>query len=363
MEQYLTGFSYIKFLPLEPLPTFWSDEELLLADGTSLKPATEAKVNSLRREYEQLQQATRVVPWCQQLWWDDVEGLLDLDDWKQVDAMYRSRALEFPGIGDCMAPYIDFANHASGPATVASYHADDEGNGLLLLHQNESLSAGKEVTITYGDEKGACEMVFSYGFLENSMTDALTLFLDISIPDDDPLKRAKQAFATCAPGVRLATKEGKTSWESEYLWLLVINEEDGLEFSVVETTSGERELRVKWLGEEIQDSSQIEARLQSHPWWLVFQLRAVAVLESRVEQQLETMSTAERHHDTILLQNQDIGTSAKELTARLHSLEKKLLQSYVEQLYEEKIKLASSNIVRDYLQLQQEDDEIQEDFS
>ena len=50
---------------------------------------------------------------------------------------------------------------------------------------------GQEVNITYGDEKGACEMLFSYGFLEDEMDTAETLFLSLSIPDDDVAKAAK----------------------------------------------------------------------------------------------------------------------------------------------------------------------------
>lgn len=60
--------------------------------------------------------------------------------------MYRSRALEFPGVGDCMMPGIDFANHASGDATGALYETDADGNGLLLLRKD--VTEGGEVTIT-----------------------------------------------------------------------------------------------------------------------------------------------------------------------------------------------------------------------
>jgi hypothetical protein len=60
--------------------------------------------------------------------------------------MYRSRALEFPGVGDCMVPCVDFANHASGNATAALYETDHEGNGLLLLRKD--VEESREVTIT-----------------------------------------------------------------------------------------------------------------------------------------------------------------------------------------------------------------------
>jgi len=140
--------SYIKFLPLELLPTFWTDDERALILGTSLAPATEAKLRSLNREYEMVKSATESIPWCQKIWWDVEGGLVSFDDWMQVDAMYRSRALEFPGIGDSMVPVIDMANHASGQGTGALYEADEMGNGLLLLRDSKTLQEGEEVTIT-----------------------------------------------------------------------------------------------------------------------------------------------------------------------------------------------------------------------
>ena len=73
---------------------------------------------------------------------------ITFDDWMHVDAMYRSRALEFPGVGDAMVPCIDMANHASGDATVALYEIDNDGNGLLLLRDGKEIQRGEEITIT-----------------------------------------------------------------------------------------------------------------------------------------------------------------------------------------------------------------------
>lgn len=139
---------YLKYLPMELLPTFWTDDELDLLRGTSLAPAVETKMRSLFREFEHLRESTAQIDWCRKYWWDEVDGVLNFDDWKQVDAMYRSRALEFPGIGDSMVPCIDMANHASGNATGALYESDEQGNGLLLLREGVELTHGKEITIT-----------------------------------------------------------------------------------------------------------------------------------------------------------------------------------------------------------------------
>jgi hypothetical protein len=62
--------------------------------------------------------------------------------------MYRSRALEFPGIGDSMVPCIDMANHASDDATAALYETDGQGNAILLLRDRADMKEGDEITIT-----------------------------------------------------------------------------------------------------------------------------------------------------------------------------------------------------------------------
>lgn len=171
---------YIKFLPDELLPTFWTEEEQETLTGTTLRAAVRAKLNNLLREYEKVRTATESIGWCAKYWWDENNGLVSLrhtnhasvgpllffvstrcltftdvllrkltfDDWMCVDAMYRSRALEFPGVGDAMVPAIDMANHASGDATAALYETDGNGNGVLLLRDGKIIPKGGEITIT-----------------------------------------------------------------------------------------------------------------------------------------------------------------------------------------------------------------------
>lgn len=141
---------YVKFLPETILlPTFWTDREQEVLTGTSLETALDAKLNSLAREFGHLRTSTFTIAWCQRYWWDDETGILTFDDWKLVDAMYRSRALDLPGTGHAMVPCIDMANHASGKGTVALYETDTDGNGILLLRRGMDLAKGDEVTITY----------------------------------------------------------------------------------------------------------------------------------------------------------------------------------------------------------------------
>jgi hypothetical protein len=133
---------------MEQLPTIWTNRERDLLIGTTLKAATEAKLRALYREFDNLRKCTSHISWCNSIWWDEADGMLDFDDWKQVDAMYRSRALEFPGIGDAMVPCVDMANHASGDQTAALYEKDVHGNALLYVRQGRNLETGEEVTIT-----------------------------------------------------------------------------------------------------------------------------------------------------------------------------------------------------------------------
>lgn len=102
---------YVAFLPENfSLPTFYSQEERELLQGTSLADAVDQKLRSLEKEFKLLRTSTEEIPWCKKFWWDDDSGRLNLDDWKQVDAMFRSRALELPGTGHAMVPCVD-ASH------------------------------------------------------------------------------------------------------------------------------------------------------------------------------------------------------------------------------------------------------------
>ncbi|KAB8338916.1 hypothetical protein FH972_021856 [Carpinus fangiana] len=274
------------------LPHSVDDERTLLA-GTSLQPALHAKVRSLYREFDELKSATSKIGWCQQTWWDEIDGVLTFDDWLQLDAMYRSRALEFPNIGDAMVPLVDMANHASGNDTGALYECSQDGAALLLLREGRQLRSGEEVTITYGDEKGACEMLFSYGFIENGLDDARDIFLELRIPDDDPLKRPKEHVSAAAPGVRIYSRPQGVHWVSDYVWIICVNEEDGLQFKVAQTTDGGRELQVFWKERQLETLSELEEILRDEQQWDLFQLRAIATIQPRVIEQLDNLLETE----------------------------------------------------------------------
>lgn len=331
---------YVKFLPSEvPLPTFWTDEERALAVGTSLEAALDTKLKSLDREFTLLRDSTASIGWCQKHWWGAGTGELCFDDWKVVDAMYRSRALDLPGTGHAMVPCVDMANHESGDATVALYDTDADRNAVLVLRQGKSLKANDEVSITYGDEKGACEMLFSYGFIEDTMTSARVLFLDLDIPDDDPLKLAKKAISKSAPGFRIFWESGTIGWEGDFVWLVCVNEEDGLDFRLLQTVDGQRELKVYWRDDEMLDVTKLRSLLEEDRLWDVFHLRAIATLQGRIEQQLLSLQRTEA---SVSISEHQTEGSVYHTIVKLRDLEEKLmLQAYED--FEDKVSACSAN--------------------
>ncbi|KAK2855678.1 hypothetical protein FQN49_004949 [Arthroderma sp. PD_2] len=361
---------YIKFLPeAYELPTFYTLEERELLRGTSLEPALDTKMQSLAREFDRLRDSTLDIPWCQKDWWNAETGQIDFEDWKAVDAMYRSRAMDLPGTGDAMVPCIDMANHAAGDKTIARYEMDSEGNAVLQLQWGQRLREGEEVTITYGDNKGASEMIFSYGFIDQGVSSAQHIFLDLDIPDDDPLKPAKRAVCEDGPGVRISdagdVQGQRTTWQSKFVWWVCVNEEDGLEFRVLQSNDGGRELRVFWKGEQITGSRQLCDILAEDPKWDIFQLRAVVTIQERVGNQLALLQAsneyvrgwADKVDDSL------IRRSVWDTIMKLRILEEKLLRNSNDDLDEKKLELLESETVQAYLNSHGPGAEIAEDFS
>jgi hypothetical protein len=167
-------------------------------------------------------------------------------------------------------------------------------NVTLLLRPDMNLDMGAEVTISYGTSKTEAEMLFSYGFIdEQSTTKGLVLTLE-PFPDD-PLRKAKAAAFFGPPVVRLFVEQDKIGWESPFLYLMCLNEEDGLEFKVLQQTDGSHShLKVFWQESDVTDATnKFEFLIDEHPLKDVFQLRVVALLQDRIRQQLEKLYDSE----------------------------------------------------------------------
>lgn len=318
---------YFRALPKQiPLPTFYTEEQREMLIGTSLFDAVEQKIASLEREYEHIKEMTGSIGWCQKVWWDEGTGRLGFEDWILADALYRSRALELPGIGDAMVPVLDMANHSADERYNARFEIGEDGRVLLLVRGGEKIAGGDEVTITYGCG-GACEMIFSYGFLEENVQSAREMLLSLTAPEDDPLRVAKVNFAKEAPGVRIFTNsQGQADWESNFVWWACVNEEDGLDFEVLQTNDGSRELQVTWQGQRLQHDA-LKATLMADPLKDVFLLRATVMIQERVEKQGEELSSSQASVDEGMPQASDDAPFVHSTIRHLRELELSLLMA------------------------------------
>lgn len=184
-----------------------------------------------------------------------------------------------------MVPVLDMVNHSNEP--TAFYEQDNDGNVQLCLRPNIAIAQGDEITISYGASKPAAEMLFSYGFIDKkTATNELTLPVDPF--DDDPLAKAK-AHIFGRPGVvKLAEEDGVYKWQSPFAFLVCLNEEDGLEFRVLQDTEGNRQLKLFWQDDDVTERAHdIEDVISEHPLYQLFKLRVITVVCEQVAKQLQ----------------------------------------------------------------------------
>ena len=167
-------------------------------------------------------------------------------------------------------------------------------------------------------------MVFSYGFVEQGMGTAKELFLDLEIPDDDPLKFVKKVVSASPPGFRLFSTGEGTSWEGDFIWLICVNEEDGLDFQVKQSNDGSKELEVHWRSSVLANVSHLKDILRQDPLWEVFQLRATSILQDRVQLQLSILDASEEQVQSAR-HSQDVSFNIWETVTRLRESECALL--------------------------------------
>jgi methionine aminopeptidase len=316
--------SYVKALPLELLPTFWSPDELQLLIGTTLAPATASKLRSLRREWDLVCESAARTRWHR-----ICGSQLDFDDWLQVDAMYRSRALDYPQIGHCMVPCVDLANHVAHEGTIAIYEKDAAGNAVLVLRDGKTLQEGDEVTISYGDEKGACEMLFSYGFLDQGMETAETLFLSLAFQEDDTMRAAKLEMADCAPGFKLIDAgDGEVDWTGEFVWLICVGEDDGLHFDIARTVDGNEEVQAFFKDHELTGgAAELYRLLGQSEMFDVYRLRAVMILQQRVFDQMQVLFASQEDMEAVPHgDGTDVRQQAYDQAMQLRRLEFELME-------------------------------------
>ncbi|KAF5702698.1 SET domain-containing protein [Fusarium globosum] len=317
---------YLKFLPRDiPVPTMWSELERALLQGTSLEAALDAKLSALSKEFDELIERSSALPFWNSFFWEG--EAVTIGDWVLVDAWYRSRCLELPRSGHAMVPVLDMANHSH--SQTAYYDEDDEDNIVLLSRPGMEISIGDEVNISYG-EKSPAEMIFSYGFIDRESTvEELTLPLESLA--DDPLAKAKLHIFRGSPTLKLSRSDGEISWQCPFVYLMCLNEEDGLEFRVLQGTNGDRELRLFWQEEDATARAKDFGDLiKNHPLCQIFRLRAVSVLHEVVTDHLMQLSS-EISHDELepLLRAGQIRDGRLQLAQKLRETESSVLESAV----------------------------------
>ena len=320
--------NYLRFLPRNvPVPTLWNGDERLLLRGTSLDVAINAKMTALIAEFDAIQSTSSTIPCWNELLWE--HRTVSLRDWIQLDALYRSRCLELPRSGESMVPCIDMINHSTNPTAYYDENANDEV--ILMARPGVSLEEGQEVTISYGDSKSSAEMLFSYGFIDPASTiESLVLPLDHF--DDDPLAKAKRVGFGETPRVHLRRDEsGSIIWKSPFVHLMCINEEDGLNFRILQDTLGGQQLRTFWQDDDVTDrANDFESILEGHPLHALFRLRAVIVVQECLQTQLEQARSYEN-----LSEPGDVRPECLNAAQTLRTMEVRLLESGIEALEKE----------------------------
>jgi hypothetical protein len=245
-----------------------------------------AKISALLREFERLRDVTGGISWCHKIWWESAS--LTLNDWVLLDSWYRSRCLELSDSGESMVPCLDIVNHARD--ANAYYEQASNGDVVLLLRPSGKAQSGEEITISYGSSKSSAEMLFSYGFVDEGV-DTESLVLDLNPLPNDPLSKAKIAAFSGRPVVRISSEASTVEWLSPFLYFICVNEEDGLEFRVLQQTDGSQsQLQVFWQDTNVTESTaDFEKHVAQHPLKDVFSLRAVCILEDRLQEQLDRL--------------------------------------------------------------------------
>ncbi|KAI1335421.1 hypothetical protein F5Y15DRAFT_249168 [Xylariaceae sp. FL0016] len=282
---------YFSLLPTDvPVPTMWTESELSLLRGTSLETAVAAKLAALTKEFDVIRAKTENIPqWYELL---SIDEEITVSDWILLDALYRSRSLGLPKSGESMVPCLDLVNHSN--SATAYFEETGKDEVALLLRSGSKVPQGSEVTIDYGTDKSAAEMLFSYGFIDEQSA-AKSMVLRLESMDDDPLSKAKLHVFGAPPVLEIKdTDSGVPQWSAPFAYLMCLNQEDGLDFRVLQETDGTRHLRMFWQDIDITDQSDtIKDRIDKHELRQVFQLRTVMVVLEVLNQRISGIVASE----------------------------------------------------------------------
>lgn len=184
-----------------------------------------AKLGTLTKEFDHLRDKLAGLSYWNEL--ISIDETITVRDWILLDALYRSRSLDLPGLGESMVPCLDLVNHSS--QATAHFQINSKGEVDLRLHKGCFVATGEEITINYGQDKPPAEMLFSYGFIDTAST-TNSLVLPLEPLDDDPLSAAKLHAFGKVPKLRIKEDEnGMPQVSAPFVYLMCLNEE-GEEF-------------------------------------------------------------------------------------------------------------------------------------
>ncbi|KAK7753939.1 hypothetical protein SLS62_004037 [Diatrype stigma] len=306
-----------------------------LFDAAGHQPAVSAKLSVLTKEFDSIKAKTESIP----IWYEifSIDESITVRDWVWLDALYRSRSLELPVSGESLVPCLDLANHAH--QHTAYFEENDKDEVVLLLRDGVAVSLGAEVTINYGETKSAAEMLFSYGFIDSAST-RQGLSLPLRLMDDDPLLKAKLHAFGRAPTLDISEDgNGVPRWSAPFVYLMCLNEEDGLDFRILQETDGSQQLKMFWQEKDVTDvPDTFKDLIRSHDMQQIFELRAVTVILEMVQEQLERLDVQDGDADV----PEVVRAETLRAAIQLRNIETALLRRTLEVLKDE-----SANLLQD----------------
>jgi hypothetical protein len=327
---------YMGIQPLDALvPTMWTNAELSLLRSTSLESAVAAKTTLLAKEFATIQTTTQDLPF-----WGEIVGKdITLRDWIWVDALFRSRSFDLPYSGVACVPGLDLANHSSTEASAHFVQDPETAAVTLLLRKGSSVRAGEEVTISYGKDKPAAEMLFNYGFIDSSSSvQKLVLPLDELLNEAasvDALLGPKLQVFDAAPMLELKIDDkGKARWSAPFLPIFSVHEQDGLSFRV-EERQGQQSQRMLWRGKDITAMvGMFEVFINAHDVRDVVELRAVSSVIGVVEKQLDRIRQVPQGPE-----GEEVRQEVRQAALQLRGLETDILEKCLSAFREERDRL------------------------
>lgn len=217
----------------------------------------------------------------------------------------------------------------------AYYEENNDDDVVILLRPGNNVKEGDEVNISYGSKKPAAEMLFSYGFIDsNSSTRSLRLPLR-PLPDD-PLGKAKVHAFQGVPTLDIEEIDGRVLCTSHFAYLMILNEEDGLDFRLLQDNDGGTELRTFWRDQDVTDrTSSFDQLVSGHELCSVFKLRVNMVISQRLEEQLERLSSLPLDDDNALSAADKPNTGNAANARALRLIERRVLEKAVAVLEEQ----------------------------